>query len=66
MNEWLVIKTNKHMKIFTQKVKANEINDAINKAEEISDWKNTSNDDSVLEGLVIYPNDIQALREEIA
>ncbi len=66
MNEWLVIKTNKSMKILTQKVKANELNDALNKAEEISDWKNTSYDDSTLEGLAIYPNDIQAIQEEVA
>jgi len=64
MNEWLVIKTNKSMKILTQKVKANELNDALNKAEEISDWKNTSYDDSILEGLAIYPDDIQAIQEE--
>jgi len=66
MNEWLVIKTNKYMKIFTQRVKANELNDALNKAEEISNWKNTSYDDSILEGLAIYPNDIQAIQEEVA
>ena len=66
MNEWLVIKTNKYMKIFTQRVKANELNDALNKAEEISDWKNTLHDDSVLEGLAIYPDDIQAIQEEVA
>ena len=66
MNEWLVIKTNKSMKILTQKVKANELNDALNKAEEISDWKNTSYDDSILEGLAIYPDDIQAIQEEVA
>ena len=66
MNEWLVIKTNKSMKILTQKVKANELNDALNKAEEISDWKNTSYDDSTLEGLAIYPDDIQAIQEEVA
>ena len=66
MNEWLVVKTNKNMKIFTQRVKANGLNDALNKAEEISDWKNTLHDDSVLEGLAIYPDDIQALQEEEA
>ena len=66
MNKWLVIKTNKYMKIFTQRVKANELNDALNKAEEISDWKNTSYDDFILEGLAIYPNDIQAIQEEVA
>tara|TARA_B100000900_G_scaffold362881_1_gene336473 strand:+ start:44 stop:244 length:201 start_codon:yes stop_codon:yes gene_type:complete len=66
MSKWLVIKTNKHMKIFTQRVKANELNEAINKAEEISDWKNTFYDDSMLEGLAIYPDDIQAIQEEVA
>lgn len=66
MNEWLVIKTNKYMKIFIQRVKANELNDALNKAEEISDWKNTSYDDSILKGLAIYPDDIQAIQEEVA
>ncbi len=66
MNEWLVIKTNKHMKISTQRVKANGIDDAINKAEEIYDWKNTFHDDSELEGLAIYPDDIQAIQEEEA
>ena len=66
MSEWLVIKTNKHMKIFTQRVKANELNDALNRAEEISDWKNTFYDDSILEGLAIYPDDIQAIQEEVA
>ncbi len=54
------------MKIFTQRVKANELNEAINKAEEISDWKNTFYDDSMLEGLAIYPDDIQAIQEEVA
>tara|TARA_R100000353_G_scaffold6008_6_gene8160 strand:- start:529 stop:729 length:201 start_codon:yes stop_codon:yes gene_type:complete len=66
MSEWLVIKTNKHMKIFTQRIKANKLNDALNKAEEISDWKNTFYDDSILEGLAIYPDDIQAIQEEVA
>tara|TARA_R100000781_G_scaffold2246_2_gene3663 strand:+ start:1086 stop:1286 length:201 start_codon:yes stop_codon:yes gene_type:complete len=59
--EWLVIKTNRNMDIFTQKVEANELNDALNKAEEVSDWKDTIYDDSILEGIDIFPNDIQAI-----
>jgi hypothetical protein len=59
--EWLVIKTDKDMQISTQKVKANELNEALNKAEEESNWKDTLYDDCILEGLDIYPNDIQAI-----
>ena len=49
------------MDIFTQKVVANELNEALNKAEEVSDWKETLYDDCILEGIGIYPNDIQAI-----
>jgi len=59
--EWLVIKTNRDMKISTQKIMANELNEALNKAEEESNWKDTLYDDCILEGLDIYPNDIQAI-----
>ena len=62
--EWLVVKTNRNMDIFTQEVEANELNDALNKAEEVSDWKDTLYDDCILEGLDIYPNDIQAIQLE--
>jgi len=58
---WLVVKTNRNMDIFTQKVVANELNEALNKAEEVSDWKETLYDDCILEGIGIYPNDIQAI-----
>ena len=60
--EWLVIKTDRDMQISTQKVIANELNEALNKAEEESNWKDTLCDDSILEGLDIYPNDIQAIQ----
>mgnify|MGYP003141223635 FL=1 len=59
--EYLVIKTDRDMQISTQKVKANELNEALNKAEEESNWKDTLYDDCILEGLDIYPNDIQAI-----
>ena len=59
--EWLVIKTDRDMQISTQKVIANELNEALNKAEEESNWKDTLYDDCILEGLDIYPNDIQAI-----
>ena len=49
------------MDIFTQKVVANELNEALNKAEEVSDWKETLYDDCILEGIGIFPNDIQAV-----
>jgi len=62
--EWLVIKTNRDMEISTQKIMANELNEALNKAEEESNWKDTLYDDCILEGLDIYPNDIQAVQEE--
>jgi len=62
--EWLVIKTNRDMEISTQKVIANELNEALNKAEELADWKDTLYDDCILEGLSIYPDDIQAVQEE--
>jgi len=62
--EWLVIKTNRDMEISTQKIMANELNEALNKAEEESNWKDTLYDDCILEGLDIYPNDIQAIQEE--
>jgi hypothetical protein len=62
--EWLVIKTDRDMQISTQKVIANELNEALNKAEELADWKDTLYDDCILEGLDIYPNDIQAVQEE--
>ena len=62
--EWLVIKTNRDMEISTQKIIANELNEALNKAEEESNWKDTLYDDCILEGLDIYPNDIQAVQEE--
>jgi len=60
--EWLVIKTNRDMEISTQKIMANELNEALNKAEEESNWKDTLYDDCILEGLDIYPNDIQAIK----
>jgi len=60
--EWLVIKTNRDMEIYTQKIMANELNEALNKAEEESNWKDTLYDDCILEGLDIYPNDIQAIK----
>ncbi len=60
--EWLVIKTDRDMQISTQKVLANELNEALNKAEEESNWKDTLYDDCILEGLDIYPNDIQAIQ----
>ena len=60
--EYLVIKTDKDMQISTQKVLANELNEALNKAEEESNWKDTLFDDCILEGLDIYPNDIQAIQ----
>jgi len=60
--EWLVIKTNRDMEISTQKIIANELNEALNKAEEESNWKDTLYDDCILEGLDIYPNDIQAIK----
>ena len=60
--QWLVIKTDRDMQISTQKVIANELNEALNKAEEESNWKDTLCDDSILEGLDIYPNDIQAIQ----
>ena len=62
--EYLVIKTDRDMQIFTQKVIANELNEALNKAEEESNWKDTLYDDCILEGLDIYPNDIQAIQVE--
>jgi hypothetical protein len=62
--EWLVIKTDRDMQISTQKVLANELNEALNKAEEESNWKDTLYDDCILEGLDIYPNDIQAIQVE--
>jgi hypothetical protein len=62
--EYLVIKTDRDMQISTQKVIANELNEALNKAEEESNWKDTLYDDCILEGLDIYPNDIQAVQEE--
>ena len=62
--EWLVIKTNRDMEISTQKVIANELNEALNKAEELADWKDTLYDDCILEGLSISPDDIQAVQEE--
>ena len=62
--EWLVIKTDRDMQISTQKVIANELNEALNKAEELADWKDTLYDDCILEGLDIYPDDIQAIQEE--
>jgi len=62
--KWLVIKTDRDMQISTQKVIANELNEALNKAEELADWKDTLYDDCILEGLDIYPNDIQAVQEE--
>ena len=60
--EYLVIKTDRYMQISTQKVIANELNEALNKAEEESNWKDTLFDDCILEGLDIYPNDIQAIQ----
>ena len=60
--EYLVIKTDRYMQISTQKVLANELNEALNKAEEESNWKDTLFDDCILEGLDIYPNDIQAIQ----
>jgi len=60
--EYLVIKTDRDMQISTQKVIANELNEALNKAEEESNWKDTLYDDCILEGLDIYPNDIQAIQ----
>jgi len=60
--KWLVIKTDRDMQISTQKVIANELNEALNKAEEESNWKDTLYDDCILEGLDIYPNDIQAIK----
>ena len=60
--QWLVIKTDRDMQISTQKVLANELNEALNKAEEESNWKDTLFDDCILEGLDIYPNDIQAIQ----
>ena len=62
--EWLVIKTNRDMEISTQKVIANELNEALNKAEELADWKDTLYDDCILEGLSISPDDIQAVQQE--
>ena len=62
--EYLVIKTDRDMQISTQKVIANELNEALNKAEEESNWKDTLYDDCILEGLDIYPNDIQAIQVE--
>ena len=59
--EYLVIKTDRDMQISTQKVIANELNEALNKAEEESNWKDTLYDDCILEGLDIYSNDIQAI-----
>ena len=60
--QWLVIKTDRDMQISTQKVIANELNEALNKAEEESNWKDTLCDDCILEGLDIYHNDIQAIQ----
>tara|TARA_R100001463_G_scaffold125690_1_gene183197 strand:- start:193 stop:390 length:198 start_codon:yes stop_codon:yes gene_type:complete len=62
--EWLIVKTNRYMEISTQKVIANELNEALNKAEEIADWEDALYDDCILEGLDIYPNDIQAIQVE--
>ena len=62
--KWLVIKTDRDMQISTQKVIANELNEALNKAEEESNWKDTLYDDCILEGLSIYPEDIQAIQQE--
>ena len=62
--KWLVIKTDRVMQISTQKVIANELNEALNKAEELADWKDTLYDDCILEGLSIYPEDIQAIQQE--
>ena len=62
--EYLVIKTDRDMQISTQKVIANELNEALNKAEEESNWKDTLYDDFILDGLDIYPNDIQAIQVE--
>ena len=64
MANWIVIKTDRDMQISTQKVIANELNEALNKAEELADWKDTLYDDCILEGLSIYPDDIQAVQEE--
>jgi len=60
--EYLVIKTDRDMQISTQKVIANELNEALNKAEEVADWKDALYDDCILEDLDIYPNDIQAIQ----
>tara|TARA_R110000796_G_scaffold6138_1_gene22166 strand:+ start:202 stop:456 length:255 start_codon:yes stop_codon:yes gene_type:complete len=37
--EWLVIRTNKDMAVYTQVVEASELNDALNLAEENFDWE---------------------------
>jgi hypothetical protein len=76
--EWLVIKTNKDMTIFTQVVEASELNDALNLAEETFEWERqadifaTCRDNYYeilnkfgLEDVDILPDDIQAFRKVI-
>jgi hypothetical protein len=48
--------------IWIQYVSAVNVRYALIRAEKISDWQDTLYDDSILEGLDIYPNDIQAVR----
>jgi|TARA_R100000231_G_C5198436_1_gene126636 hypothetical protein len=75
--EWLVIKTNKDKTIFTQVVEANELNEALNLAEESFDWVRQGDifsscldsfaelcDEFGLEDVDILPDDIQAFSRE--
>lgn len=58
--EWLVVSTSRYMDIFIIKVIANDHDEAITKAGEVDAWEQIIYDDPVLEGLDIYPSDIQA------
>lgn len=60
--EWLVVSTSRYMDIFTIKVIANDHDEAITKAGEVDAWEQIIYDDPVLEGLDIYPSDIQAIQ----
>tara|TARA_R100001460_G_scaffold6992_2_gene18068 strand:+ start:489 stop:686 length:198 start_codon:yes stop_codon:yes gene_type:complete len=60
--DYLIIKTDQMFNIWIQYVSAVNVRYALIRAEKISDWQDTLYDDSILEGLDIYPNDIQAVR----
>ena len=75
--EWLIIRTNKDMTIYTQVVEASELNDALNLAEENFDWEkqayfyDTCQDNYYelltefgLEDIDLLPDDIQAFEKK--